>query len=135
MPGTLPRLRFGSRYRIRARAVDLAGDSLRVDDPSPSARPRHGSAAGCEGHVYLRYEPVAAPLVVIRDQAAVTGPGSAIHRLVMRSFNVGPENDGIVPDLTASDRHVLPPRTSVELAERMGMLDGPDGKLKSGPDT
>ncbi len=136
VPGTLPRLRFGSRYRIRARAVDLAGNSLRVDDPVSRALALvMGLPRDAEGQVYLRYEPVAAPLVVIRDQAAVTGPGSAVHRLVMRSFNVGPENDGIVPDLTASDRHILPPRTSVELAERMGMLDGPDGKLKSGPDT
>ncbi len=136
VPGTLPRLRFGSRYRIRARAVDLAGNSLRVDDPISRALALvMGLPRDAEGQVYLRYEPVAAPLVVIRDQAAVTGPGSAVHRLVMRTFNDGPENDGIVPDLTASDRHILPPRTSVELAERMGMLDGPDGKLKSGPDT
>ena len=32
VPGSLPRLRFGGRYRFRARAVDLAGNSLGLDD-------------------------------------------------------------------------------------------------------
>ncbi len=136
VPGTLPRLRFGSRYRIRARAVDLAGNSLRVDDPIAGTLSLiMGLPRDPEGQVYLRYEPVAAPLVVIRDKAAVQGPGSAIHRIVIRSSNSGPDKDDIGPDLTACDRHILPPRTSVELAERMGMLDGPDGKLKSDPAT
>ena len=31
-PGTLPRLRFGRTYRFRARAVDLAGNSISRDD-------------------------------------------------------------------------------------------------------
>ena len=31
--GTLPSLRFGRRYRLRARAVDLAGGGLQLDDP------------------------------------------------------------------------------------------------------
>src|SRR6267143_1262049 len=53
----------------------------------------------------------------------------------MRTFNAAPENDTLAPDLAASDRHIVPPRTSVELAERMGMFDGPDGKLKSDPGT
>ena len=132
VPGTLPRLRFGSRYRIRARAVDLAGNSLPPGDPLAAtlalsmALPRDP-----EGRVYLRYEPVAAPMVVIRDEAAVTGPGSAVHRIVIRTFNDGVANDGKAADLSAGDRHIVPPRTSVELAERMGMFDGPDGRLKS----
>lgn len=130
--GSLPRLRFGTRYRLRARPVDLAGNSLDVDAPIGDllarlmALPRNP-----DGQVYLRYDPVDAPQVVIREEAAVTGPGSAVLRLVMRTFNDGPDNDAIGADLTASDRHILPPRTSIELAERMGMLDGPDGKLKS----
>lgn len=130
--GSLPQLRFGARYRMRARAVDLAGNGLLVGDPvgaalaAVMALPRDG-----EGQVYLRWEPVPAPLVVIREQAAVTGPGSALHRLVIRTFNAGAEHDGDAAKLDASDRHVVPPRTSAELAERMGMFDGPDGKLKA----
>jgi hypothetical protein len=130
--GSLPRLRFGSRYRIRARAVDLAGNSLHVEDPIANALSLiMGLPRDPEGQVYLRYEPVAAPLVVIRDEKAVTSPGSAVHRLVMRTFNKSEAKDTLAADLTASDRHIVPPRTSVELAERMGMFDGPDGKLKT----
>lgn len=134
--GSLPTLRFGTRYRVRARAVDLAGNSLRHDDPLANtlallmALPRDA-----DGVPYLRYDPVAAPLVVIRDEEAVTGPGSALHRLVLRTHNATPEQDGDAADLTASDRHIVPPRTSVEMAERLGMLDAADGSLKSDPAT
>src|SRR5262249_1631894 len=81
--GSLPQLRFGVRYRLRARPVDLAGNSLRLDDTlanalsSTFALPRDP-----EGFPYLRFEPVPAPLVIIRDEAAVQLPGSAVDRLV-----------------------------------------------------
>ncbi|HMT22063.1 MAG TPA: hypothetical protein PKE20_12605, partial [Promineifilum sp.] len=84
-----------------------------------------------DGRPYLRYEPVDAPMIVIRDPAAVTGPGSAVDRLVIRTFNAGEEQDGIAADTTAGDRHLLPPRTSVEMGERLGMFDDATGKLKS----
>jgi len=130
--GSLPRLRFGSRYRVRARAVDLAGNSLGVNDPLANGLAAvMGLPRDPEGLVYLRYEPVPAPLVVIRDEQAVTSQGSAVHRLVMRTANNGIEHDGIAADLTASDRHIVPPRTSVEMGERLGMFDGLDAKLKS----
>src|SRR5215207_5694414 len=97
--GTLPKLRFGRRYRVRARVVDLAGGGLRVDEPiadqlaSTMALPRDP-----EGFAYLRYEPVAAPLVVIREASAVTGPGSAVDRLVIRTANDGPAKDTAAAD-------------------------------------
>ncbi len=136
LPGTLPQLRFGSRYRIRARAVDLAGNSMKAEDPIAAGLSLvMGLPRDPEGQVYLRYEPVAAPLVVIRDEAAVTAPGSAVHRLVMRTHNDAPERDAAPPDLAASDRHIVPPRTSVEMAERMGMFDDASGKLPGDPAT
>jgi hypothetical protein len=132
MPGSLPRLRFGARYRTRARAVDLAGNSLGIGDPIANTLALlMGLPRDPEGQPYLRYEPVPAPLAVIREESAVTAPGSAVHRLVMRTFNDGIANDGAAADLTASDRHIVPPRTSVEMGERHGIFDGPDGKLKS----
>ena len=130
--GSLPRLRFGSRYRVRARAVDLAGNSLGHDDTLAAglatlmALPREA-----DGLAYLRYEPVPAPLVVIRDERAITGAGSAVHRLVIRTANTSLDQDSVGADLTAGDRHIVPPRTSVEMGERHGMFDGPDGKLKT----
>jgi hypothetical protein len=72
---------------------------------------------------------VAAPLVVIRDESAVTGAGSAVDRIVIRTRNDDPSKDADPADLVGSERHVLPPRTSVEMGERLGMFDTPSGKL------
>jgi hypothetical protein len=132
IPASLPRLKFGRRYRIRARTVDLAGNSMQLGEPlaealaAVMALPRDP-----DGFTYMRYEPVAAPLVVIRDELAVTSPGSAVDRLVIRTFNAHPSQDDVPAILTAGDRHILPPRTSVEMAERLGMFDDAAGKLKS----
>ena len=72
-----------------------------------------------------------APLVVLRDARAVTGPGSAVDRLVIRTYNDDISKDGDPADLTAADRHVLPPRTSVEMGERLSLFDDEAGKLRS----
>ncbi len=135
-PNSLPRLSFGVRYRLRARAVDLAGNGLKVDDPLADLLA--GSFAlplDPGGFTYLRYEPVAAPLVVLRDPAGVTTPGSAVDRLVIRTFNADPSQDTVLADTSAADRHILPPRTTVEMGERLGMFDDASGKLKSDPTT
>jgi hypothetical protein len=132
VPNSLPRLRFGRRYRFRARAVDLAGDGLELDEPivdelsAALAIPRE-----TEGLPYLRYEPVAAPLVVIREAAAVTGAGSAIDRIVIRTFNGDLAGDTAPAKTESAERHIIPPRTSVELGERLGMFDDEAGELRS----
>jgi len=131
---SLPSLRFGWRYRLRARVVDLCGNSLKLDNLllAPLSQ-SFALPADPEGAAYLRYEPVIAPQVVLKDARGVTDVGSSVDRLVIRSFNTNPAQDGIAADRTASDRHILPPRTSVELAERMGMLDDASGKLNRDP--
>ena len=58
--GTLPRLRFGHNYRIRARLVDLAGNSLRLDDPDVGAL-EQATDAIMDG----RFEPVDPPALVL----------------------------------------------------------------------
>lgn len=131
VPGSLPRLAFGRRYRLRARVVDLAGNSLAHDAPLAAVLAMAmGLPRNPDGQPYLRYEPVDAPQVVIRDPQALTGPGSAVDRLVIRTFNDGSAQDAVAADLTAGDRHVLPPRTSVEMGERLGMFDDTTGKLQ-----
>jgi hypothetical protein len=133
-PGSLPALRFGRRYRLRARVVDLAGNSLALDDQlSDLLSLVMGLPRDWDGFPYLRYEPVIAPLVVIRDARALTDPGSAVDHLVIRTFNSDPTLDDAAADLTASDRHILPPRTSVEMGERLGMFDDAGGKLINTP--
>lgn len=129
--GTLPQLRFGRRYRIRVRAVDLAGNSMALGDKLTDLLSQfYALPQDPEGFAYLRYEPVAAPLVVIRDPAAITGPGSAVDRLVIRTFNADPAHDTAAADLTAADRHILPPRTAVEICEHHGLFDDASGHLK-----
>ena len=88
-----------------------------------------------EGFPYLRFEPVVAPAIVLRDPEGVSSPGSAIDRLVLRTFNDSEAKDGDAADLTGSERHIVPPRTSVELAERLGMFDDAAGKLRADPAT
>ncbi|MEA2355882.1 MAG: hypothetical protein QOD61_2011 [Solirubrobacteraceae bacterium] len=130
-PGTLPRLRFGTRYRLRARPVDLAGNSLELGDPlADRLSAAFALPVDPEGFAYLRYEPVPAPVVVLRDPRGVTGPGSAVERIVLRTFNtVG--RDTTPADPTAADRHILPPRASVEMGQRLGMFDDAAGRLKA----
>jgi hypothetical protein len=64
-PGTLPTLRFGNVYRLRARAVDLAGDSLDLADPSIEDVTNSHDWLTPE-IAYNRFEPVQAPTIVLR---------------------------------------------------------------------
>ena len=134
--GSLPALRFGRCYRFRARAVDLAGNSLKLGDPFGEALSRIWALPqDPEGFAYLRYEPVGAPLIVLRDAAAVTDAGSALDRIVIRTYNDNPGKDGQAADTHAAERHLVPPRTGVEMGERHGMFDDAAGKLKNDPAT
>lgn len=122
-PGTLPQLRFGARYRVRARAVDLAGHSvpLSATVPDQLVAPADG-----EYLPYYRYEPVSHPLLVLR---AEPGPGGSLAQLVIRTFNSDPSLD-TVPARQADERHVAPPRAAVAMAEHHGLLDDRAGYLR-----
>ncbi len=118
--GSLPRLRFGALYKFRARAADLAGNSIAPDaalDDIYNLPP--------QGIPYLRYEPIAAPVLVYRQQLdPLVSPGESLERIVIRSnfdTNIA----------SVAERHIAPPKTSVEMAETHGMLDtsaGPPDK-------
>ena len=123
--GSLPQLRFGRRYRLRLRAVDLAGNSLPVTDPGEvHTVPADGAAP------YLRYEPVPAPAVVLRADLPAASAGETVHRIVLRTANTDPSLDGTVTAAPV-ERHLAPPRTSVQGAELHGALDDPaTGRLR-----
>jgi len=124
-PGSLPKLRFGHTYRLRARIVDLAGNSQ-------SWKSTDGSLAS-ETISYVRYEPLLPPTLVPRTPFT---EGEAVERLVIRSnFDVTAsqyvESEEVTSALQGethsyqegNERHVVPPKTSQLTAETHGEFD------------
>jgi hypothetical protein len=118
--GSLPRLRFGRSYWLRARAVDLAGNSL---DYQPTD---FGSENAAELAVpYLRFEPLAAPILALVSQngdVEAPGPGESVQRMAIRSYN-DTAADNASPTAEQARRGAVPPRVSARDAEQHGMLD------------
>ena len=130
--GSLPRLRFGRRYRIRARAVDVAGNVAPPDDA-------HASPFVA----FARMEPLEPPTLALRRALS---EGESAGRLVIRS-DPGAQTPGSPPPadtvqyaarpdvlaatqktiygqfLPTCERHILPPGTTPEMAERHGSFD------------
>ncbi|MDB5819263.1 MAG: hypothetical protein JWQ11_2903, partial [Rhizobacter sp.] len=133
-PGSLPRLRFGHLYRLRARLVDLAGNSLSIDDPSIDPLEQ-----ATDPIAYRRFEPVDPPALVGRLRLS---EGESLERLVIRSdfdadakaYNTAPgtvfatarepaETSGQFEYAVTGERHVVPPKTSQLQAEQHGAFD------------
>ena len=113
-PATLPRLRFGRVYRMRARAVDLSAWSL---PPNPaSIQP---SDATSVAEVYGRTEPIPAPPVLRR----VPRPDPGVHDTVL---DIVLKSDYDVPDSSVApvDRMVFPPKVGQYLCELHGLPNG-----------
>ncbi len=121
---SLPRLRFGREYRLRARAVDLAGNGLTLEEADDT----HATPP----ITYFRSEPVLAPVVIPRTPLA-DSPGESADTIVIRSRNDDPSKDKVPVD-DRSQRHLAPPRTSQLMAEMHGMFDT-DGGMKGDPAT
>ncbi len=117
-PGTLPPLRFGHTYQLRARAVDLAGNSIPFSTDTSAAAFTWASPAA----LYGRAEPVASPVLV---PTAPRTPGDSLETLVIRSNYDIPDTS---PSILPTSRWVAPPTASVQLAEQHGALDGATGK-------
>ena len=125
--GTLPRLRYGRRYRFRARVVDLAGNDRGFGDPKAKT-----FAWASPEIAYRRHDPVTYPTLV-PSAAPDRALGEGNERLVLRS----------APDVTAAQyaadqslppsdtRHLVPPRASQIRCEQHGMFDRPEGLDKA----
>lgn len=116
-PGTLPRLRYGRSYSFRARAVDLAGNSIdpALCDPAYVTSPA----------IYHRHEPVAVPVLVPRRRFVA---GESLLRLVALSDGDGNVLGG------PSERHIASAKASQHLAETHGLFDeaiGPDNASRA----
>src|SRR5262249_18608600 len=111
-PGTLPRLRYGTDYRVRARAVDLAGNRAPFGDPT--APDPHATAPV----TYARFEPVESPVVLLRTKRT---PGDSAGILVIRSnYNPPP------PPTGTTERHISPSKVAEMVAEEHGLFDTPN---------
>jgi len=127
--GTLPRLRVGGEYRVRARAVDLAGNGLTVNEadalldvmesaglPAPVLPPKG------EPFAFERFDPLAGPAVVQRRPVT---EGESVEHIVIRS-----DHDVSAADYAAatgydadSDRHVAAAKAALQDAELLGCFD------------
>jgi hypothetical protein len=123
-PGALLRLRFGKKYRLRVRTVDLAGNSL----PPDSALIDNAFASDS---VYcVRFEPVLPPAILLCDKVT---EGESVEHVVIRS-NYGQTTveyqtaakkqfDPQFDSRPENERHIVPPKTSQIMAERHGKFD------------
>ncbi len=116
---SLPRLRFGTEYRLRARAVDLAGNGLSLEEADDSA--------ASDPLTYFRHEPLVAPVLIPRTELSAS-PGESVERAVIRSFNNRPGKDEVRTN-ERSQRHVAPPKTSQLMAETHGKFDDSEGMM------
>lgn len=136
-PGSLPRLRYGRRYRFRVRLVDLAGNSPEFESA--------GEDSASQPFLYCRYEPVPSPVVLLRERPT---EGESLEHLVIRSdydrtavaYAGDPAVEAVLEkvrdrlELTGADRaaysyraenerHVAPPKISQLEAETHGRFD------------
>lgn len=120
--GSLPKLRFGRKYKIKLRVVDLAGNSLPYD-----YIPEKGDDVISKDIVYLRYEPTPTPVI---KYASEIKDGESLERMVIRS-NIdsnAEEYENKVSDrikfLPVATRHFQAPRTTQFMAELHDMFEG-----------
>lgn len=129
--GSLPRLRYGRKYRVRVRAVDLAGGSIPADQLDETHE------RDVEG-TYQRWEPVPSPAVVplteftegeslmrlvIRSTDAVSAPDYVALNRVTALRGHEPAGDLGIVYRERNERNLAAPISSLQLAEIHGMLD------------
>ncbi len=126
VPGTLPKLRFGKDYRVRIRAVDLAGNSVPVSHPTEA--PLDTTRSNIR---YMRYEPLSSPIVLVGNELK---DGEFLERMVVRSNygqSVSAYEDAFPVDGKKLDdhsqRYLLPPKNSQLMAETHGMFENAFG--------
>lgn len=106
VPGSLERLRFGTTYRFRARAVDIAGNALPPSDAS--------AARATAPAFFGRFEPVAAPALLRRTGST---PGDTAERVVLRS------NFDVPASPPTEQRHLVAPKVAQQTCELHGRFD------------
>ncbi|MGV0795392.1 hypothetical protein ABQF26_00390, partial [Mycolicibacterium elephantis] len=124
VPGSLPKLRFGTQYTLRARVADIAGGGLELTAPTPDNY-------RTEPVFYGRYEPLLPPDIDVLDgtDPAELGPCEAIEHVVVRSDPAGGNTINIAEYAARhgyrldSQRLLRAPRTTEAIIEQHGMFD------------
>ncbi|MCX6141188.1 MAG: hypothetical protein NTX15_10245 [Candidatus Kapabacteria bacterium] len=123
MKGSLPRLRYGRGYRMRARVVDALGNGPHLNEIAPDD-------ISCTTALvrYLRWDPIVSPILALKRHPI---EGESLERMVIRNYNASENDADEVPTTEASERHVYPPLAAQQTCERHGFFDvTPKGKLK-----
>jgi hypothetical protein len=136
---SLPRLRFGERYHLRLRAVDLAGNGVSVteaDDVVAALEtpgvdvPPQVLPPSRDGFRFLRFEPIGAPSIEFGDVAPRRGAHESVEHVVLRSnHDLTPEQYVAMHPVYrhAAERRIAPPLTSQWMAETHGRFDASIG--------
>jgi hypothetical protein len=137
VPGSLPRLRYGSKYQLRARIVDLAGNGLTLEEATGilealrvHGRPEPFIPIIRDELPYRRYDPVPSPTLALREELT---EGEALDVMVIRSNGPSTTTASYAASLGdgrykgVNERHIAPPKTSQSAAETHGALDGAFG--------
>ena len=112
MPASLPGLRFGDPYQMRARCVDLAGNSVALSTATPA-----GAETPIE--IFGRLEPIAAPFVIRRTERPVPGVGDDALTVVLLS-----DYDIDDAKVERRERLMFPGRVGPDLCELHGEPNG-----------
>ena len=126
--GSLPMLRFGKKYSLKIRTVDVAGNSV-----NENFAPENATEAIVPKIKYMRYEPVNAPFLLLGNEMKA---GESSEMLVIRSNeNVSTkeyeQNVGSNKYPPEAVRHIKPPRCTVERATAHEKLDKGFGKTNA----
>jgi hypothetical protein len=122
LPGSLPRLRYGRKYRMRVRVVDLAGNALAHQETDFGPE----KPAAAEAFRYFRYEPIPPPALALLkptpDTVEAPAEGESMERIAVRTFNAQLAGNTTDSAQTAR-RFAVPSRTTHREAEHHGLLD------------
>jgi hypothetical protein len=110
--GTLPVLRYGTTYQLRARCVDFGGRGPELADNGPAGTTSPPVTFG-------RLTPVAPPTVVRRSSRPDPGVGDMPDTLVIKS-----ELNQLPATILAASRFLFPPAVNQSLVERHGLPNG-----------
>ena len=128
--GSLPSLRFGNKYGLRARVVDLAGNSITLEEANDIIN-NDGTSNATPLQSYLRFEPISAPAIVLRNSIEKSS-GESPERLVIRTFNDSLEKDMLpISKTEISERHICPPLCAPSIAETHKKFDNASGLKKN----